>query len=61
MNETVKVDRQLLGFVIETLKTIDVRGFESMDALVGCVITLTQMMNTPVIKTETKEEAKYGR
>ena len=31
--------------IIGTLKTIDVRGFDSMDKLVGCVIALENLLN----------------
>ena len=35
------VEKDLLARIIETLKLIDVRGYDSMDALVGCVTVLT--------------------
>lgn len=31
--------------VIATLKTLDVRGWESMDRLVGCVMALERMVS----------------
>lgn len=37
-NLIVKLTEQELDSIISTLKSIDVRGFESMDKLVGLVI-----------------------
>lgn len=41
-NLIVKLTEQELNNVIATLKQIDVRGFDSMDKLVGLVIFLSQ-------------------
>lgn len=43
MEETLKM-------IAATLKTIDVRGFESMDRLVGCVITLNKIIEEMELK-----------
>ena len=40
-NLIVKLTEQELYSVISTLKSIDVRGFESMDRLVGLVVFFT--------------------
>lgn len=42
--------------VIATLKTLDVRGFASMDALVGCVIALEQLKQEVIAAETAKEE-----
>jgi len=45
MNESryCVVEKELLARIIGTLKLIDVRGYDSMDALVGCVTVLTEL------------------
>lgn len=41
MNEFILIPKDILVSVIGTLKMIDqVRGYDNMDRLVGCVITL---------------------
>ena len=52
----VMIDKELLGRIILTLKKLDVRGFESMDMLVGCVSALTSVYSAPSTE-ENKEEA----
>lgn len=52
MDEYVKVSKQELAMMVNTLKKLDVRGFESMDMLVGMVAFLNEAMgreteNTP--------------
>ena len=62
-NETTQhtvVDRGVLYGLVQSLKQIDVRGYDSMDRLVGCVMVLENLMNAPVPakkeETEVKEE-----
>ena len=45
MENIFVMDKALMGTVIETLKLLDVRGFDSYDKLVGCVMLLTNAMN----------------
>ena len=46
MNQyTISTD--LILSVIKTLKEIDVRGYDSMNRLVGLVILFEQILNTP--------------
>lgn len=53
----VVVDRNVLAGVIESMKKIDVRGFESMDRLVGCVCYLQSIMNqAPLVPNEPNEK-----
>lgn len=57
----VVVDRDVIASLIASLKRIDVRGFESMDRLVGCVIVLQKLIEQEQKTTtegtfETKEE-----
>jgi len=52
MDEFVKMRKQELAMMVNTLKRLDVRGFESMDMLVGMVAFLNEAMgreteNTP--------------
>lgn len=47
MDDIYMIDKALMRDVIETLKTLDVRGWRSMDALVGCVLALEQGFNPP--------------
>lgn len=52
MGEFVKMSKQELAMMVNTLKRLDVRGFESMDMLVGMVAFLNDAMgreteNTP--------------
>lgn len=42
------VQGELLVRVIKTLKELDVRGFDSMDKLVGLVMLFERILNTPV-------------
>lgn len=44
MNEFILIPTEMIASVIGTLKMIDVRGYENMDRLVGCVITLEKAM-----------------
>ena len=41
-NLIIKLTEQELDSIISTLKSIDVRGFESMDRLVGLVLFLSK-------------------
>ncbi len=58
------VDENALHMAISTLKTIDVRGFDSMDKLVGVVMLLTRVTEgAPRVQEEPKpagEEKKDG-
>lgn len=54
MDNMIMLDKRVIGQVIETLKTLDVRGFDSMDKLVGIVMLLEQTMNPP--KTENEDD-----
>lgn len=52
MDEFVKMKKQEVAMLINTIKKLDVRGFESMDMLVGMVAFLNDAMgreteNTP--------------
>lgn len=42
------LNEHLIRSVIITLKGIDVRGYESMDALVGLVVLFEQILKTPI-------------
>ena len=58
-NDTVQVlivERRMIEQVVSTLKEIDVRGFDSMDRLVGCVITLENALNTKYEPASSEEE-----
>ena len=45
MNEFVLIPKNILASVVGTLKMIDnVHGYDNMDRLVGCVITLEKAM-----------------
>ena len=48
----VIADRGVIATVIATLKKIDVRGFESMDKLVGSVILLQDLLNQEPVKID---------
>ena len=43
---------ETLQSIIFTLKSIDVRGYDSMDRLVGLVMLFERVLNTPVAKPE---------
>lgn len=45
---SILVSRELVKNLANTLKTLDVRGWESIDALVGCVMILEKMANAKV-------------
>ena len=42
----VRITPQLIIQIITTLKSLDVRGYESMDKLVGLVILFENMLNS---------------
>lgn len=52
MNDLVIMSRQELMILINTLKSIDVNGFDSMDKLVGAVTFLTEVMARKEDSTE---------
>lgn len=63
----IVADRGVLVSIIESLKKIDVRGFDSMDRLVGCVCCLQaiakqtpSMPKEPAPKDGTDKEEKDG-
>lgn len=45
MGNNVIMSKEELVKLIETLKQLDVRGFNSMDMLVGTVMFLTDVLN----------------
>lgn len=49
------ISEAMLLSVIETLKGIDVRGFDSMNRLVGLVMFFENILKQPPVE-ETKEE-----
>lgn len=50
----VMTDTEIIKNVINTLKSLDVRGYDSMDRLVGCVMVLEKYLKN-LETTETKE------
>lgn len=59
----VAIDRNFLGQIINTLKTVDARGWESMNALVDCVGALMQIAQQPdvnIVKEEQPEEVEVA-
>ena len=58
------IERSFLARIIDTLKSIDVRGYDSMDALVGCVTVLNGLYDngkigmTPVPVRREEGESK---
>lgn len=47
---------EIIQSIISTLKEIDVRGFESMNRLVGLVMFFENVLNTPPDSTEDGEK-----
>ena len=56
MDGFVMMNKQELAMMINTLKKLDVRGFESMDMLVGMVAFLNDAMG----RTQENKEAPEG-
>lgn len=54
----VVVDRDVIASLISSLRKIDVRGFESMDRLVGCVIVLQKLANQSAPEAGEESEGK---
>lgn len=55
----IMIDKELLGKIIQTLKQLNVSGFESMDMLVGCVSALMSVYNnTPESEEIVEKEAQ---
>lgn len=52
----IMIDKELLGKIIQTLKMLDVKGFESMDMLVGCVSALMSVYNNTPESEETEQQ-----
>ena len=50
-----EVTEELIKSVIETLKGIDVRGYDSMDRLVGLVMLFERILNMPAPTTEEED------
>lgn len=44
MTNYIVTNKNILKGIIASLKRIDVRGYESMDRLVGCVIVLESLL-----------------
>lgn len=57
MDNVFIMGKDLMANIIGSLKTLDVRGWDSMNTLVGCVVLLEQAMDAPPPekKTETEE------
>lgn len=55
-----KIDPDLLVRIVATLKQIDVRGYESMDRLVGLVMMLEHMLSTEPMKESADEGEEDG-
>ena len=51
-----KLEDEMIQRVISTLKEIDVRGFDSMNRLVGLVMFFENILNTPPDNTENGDE-----
>lgn len=59
----VAIDRNFLGQIINTLKTVYARGWESMNALVDCVGSLMQIAQQPdvnIVEEEQPEEVEVA-
>ena len=52
------IDKELLERIIQTLKKLDVRGFDSMDMLVGCVSALMSVYNAPASEENKQQETQ---
>lgn len=46
-----EIPAELLQSIILTLKNIDVRGYDSMDRLVGLVMLFENILNQPPVET----------
>lgn len=59
MDGYVVISKQTVAAMINTLQQLDVRGFQSMDMLVGTVRVLTDALNQPqASEAKQKEEGK---
>ncbi len=56
MSEHVVVDKMSVKMLVNTLKQIDVRGFDSMDRLVGAVMVLEEILSRPPISFDQEDE-----
>lgn len=54
-NNMVLVNRNFLAQVINSLKTMDVRGWESNSTLVDCINALTNVANQEPVKVNFEE------
>ena len=55
MDDILGIQRLVLQQLLTTLKTLDVRGYESMNRLVGCVMLLEQLLSAPKEQEKTEE------
>lgn len=51
-----KISDELIANVINSLKQIDVRGFDSMNILVGLVLLFDGILKSPAEEQEEKKE-----
>lgn len=58
MDNLFIMDKKLMAAVIRSLKTLDVRGWDSYDTLVGVVNLLEKGMNGPDKKPEEESESE---
>ena len=50
------IEENILVALINTLKNIDVNGYENMSRLVGCVSALEETLQSGAIKNDVEEE-----
>ena len=53
-----EISRETIFSIIHTLKEMDVRGYDSMNRLVGLVMLFENVLNAPPV--EKKEESADG-
>lgn len=59
--EFVLIEKQMVAQVISTLKALDVRGYNSMNSLVGMVMLFENLLSSPPISLgEEKKPEKEG-
>lgn len=54
MENLFMIDKSLMSEIISNLKNLKVDGWESMTALVGCVVLLEKAMDAPEPETKTE-------
>ena len=52
INNLVLINRNFLAQIINSLTTLDVRGWDSINTLVGCVNALNDVANQEPVKIE---------